>query len=211
MLFTLPALPYATDSLEPFYDKTTLEIHHGKHHQAYIDKLNKAIASTSGLVEKSLEDLLIKPELIPQRERQAILNNAGGHANHSLFWQVIGPHRGGEPSGKIGEAIRSNFDDFASFKKQFNATALDLFGSGWTFLVQTSQGELKIQNLPNQESPVTQFEKPILLLDLWEHAYYLKWQNRRVEWIENFWSLVNWEKVEAIFQEEPAWMTMADR
>lgn len=209
MLFTLPPLGYATDSLEPFYDKSTLEIHHTKHHQAYIDKLNKAVASTSGLGEKSLEDFLTKPEIIPIRERHTILNNAGGHANHSLFWQVIGPHRGGEPTGKISEAIRSNFDDFAAFKKEFNAAALDLFGSGWTFLVQTSQGELKIKSLPNQESPITHFEKPILLLDLWEHAYYLKWQNRRVEWIENFWTLVNWEKVNSLLQAEPAWMALA--
>jgi len=209
MLFTLPALSYPTDSLEPFYDKTTLEIHHGKHHQAYVDKLNKAISNTSGLVEKSLEDLLSKPEIIPERERHAILNNAGGHANHSLFWQVIGPSKGGEPKGMVAESIRAHFDDFASFKKQFSAAALDVFGSGWTFLVQTTQGELKIQNLPNQESPITQFEKPILLLDLWEHAYYLKWQNRRVEWIESFWNLVDWEKVDSLLKEEPAWMELA--
>ncbi len=206
MAYILPALPYATDALEPFYDKTTLEIHHGKHHAAYVEKLNKALSGNADLADRTIEEILSDVDAIPQTIRHAVINNGGGHANHSLFWQVMGPKKGGEPKGAISDAIRMHFDDFPSFKKQFNETAQDLFGSGWTFLVQDSDGRLKIKNLPNQDSPISQGEKPLLLLDLWEHAYYLKWQNRKPEWIENFWSLVDWDKVEALYLEEPAWM-----
>lgn len=206
MAYTLPVLPYATNALEPFYDKATLEIHHGKHHAAYVEKLNKALSGTPASAEKTIEELLSDLDAIPQGIRHAVINNGGGHANHSLFWQILGPKKGGEPTGAINDAIRMHFDDFGSFKKQFNETAQDLFGSGWTFLVQDADGRLKIKNLPNQESPISQGEKPLLLLDLWEHAYYLKWQNRKPEWIENFWNLVDWDKVNALYLEEPAWM-----
>jgi Fe-Mn family superoxide dismutase len=206
MAYILPKLPYPTDALEPFYDKATLEIHHGKHHAAYVEKLNKAVAEMPGLADHTIEELLTDPNAISQKVRRAVINNGGGHANHSLFWQIMGPKKGGQPRGKIAEAINAEFDDFQSFKKQFSGAAADLFGSGWTFLVQKADGHLEIKNLPDQQSPISSGEKPILLLDLWEHAYYLKWQNRRPEWIETFWNLVDWEKVEELYVEEPAWM-----
>jgi len=206
MAYILPQLQYATDALEPFYDKATLEIHHDKHHAAYIEKLNKALSGTPDLMEHSIEELLSQPDNIPAGVRRTVINNGGGHANHSLFWQILGPKKGGEPKGKVGDAIRNDFGDFATFKQQFGDTALDLFGSGWTFLVQDGAGLLKIMNLPNQDSPISLGDKPILLLDQWEHAYYLKYQNRRHDWIENFWNLVDWDRVESLYVEEPAWM-----
>ena len=205
MAFTLPALPYATDGLEPLYDKATLEVHHGKHHAAYVDKLNKAIEPYPELAGKSVEELLSDPAALPQAGRRAILNNGGGHANHSLFWTVLGKGKGGEPDGRIGEAIKADFGSFEEFKKKFTATALDCFGSGWTFLIQGKDGKLRIENLANQDSPVSKREKPLLLVDLWEHAYYLKWQNRRPEWVETWWKLVDWDRVEALLAEEPAY------
>jgi Fe-Mn family superoxide dismutase len=205
MAFTLPPLPYPTNGLEPLYDKATVEVHYGKHHQAYVDKLNAAIEGAPNLSGKSVEELLLDPQSLPQNVRQAIINNGGGHANHSLFWTILGAGKGGEPSGKLADAIKKDFGSFAKFKDAFTAKATELFGSGWTFLSEDKSGKLKIMNLPNQDSPISLGEKPILLCDLWEHAYYLKFQNRRAQWIETFWKLVDWAQVEQYFIEEPAW------
>ena len=205
MAFTLPDLPYPTNGLEPLYDKATLEVHHGKHHAAYVEKLNKALEGHPDLPDKSIEELLADPEAIPQGIRKAVLNSGGGHANHSLFWTLLGKGKGGEPDGAVADAIKKDFGSFAEFKKKFSTAASELFGSGWTFLTQDPQGKLKIVNLPNQDSPISQGEKPLLLLDLWEHAYYLKWQNRRPEWVDTWWKLVDWSRVEELFVEEPAW------
>ncbi len=205
MPFKLPPLPYPSNGLEPFYDKATLEVHHGKHHAAYVEKLNKAIEPYPDLADKSVEELLSEPSALPTQARNAILNNGGGHANHSLFWTLLAIGKGGEPGGRLAEAIRSDFGSFAEFKKKFTASTLEMFGSGWTFLIQDREGKLRIENLSNQESPLSKREKPLLLVDLWEHAYYLKWQNRRPEWVETWWKLVDWSRVDTLFAEEPAW------
>ena len=205
MAYTLPPLPYALDALEPFYDKATLEVHHGKHHAAYVEKLNAAIAGEPFFEGKSIEEVLSDLDAVPQAKRRAVINFGGGHANHSLFWKTMGPGKGGEPKGKIAEAIAQHFKSFAEFKKQFTAQALDLFGSGWTFLTQDQDGKLYIRNLANQDSPISFLEKPLLLVDLWEHAYYLKWKNKRPDWVETWWSLVAWDQVEKLYVEEPAW------
>ncbi|MDB5103965.1 MAG: Superoxide dismutase [Fibrobacteres bacterium] len=206
MAFTLPPLPYPTDALEPFYDKATLEIHHGKHHAAYVDKLNKALEAIPAFHDKGIDDILMDLDAIPQGMRQSVINNGGGHANHSLFWSIMAPGKGGAPKGKIGEAIQKEFGGFDEFKKTFTAKALELFGSGWTFLVQDADGKLQILNLPNQDSPISKRLQPLLLVDLWEHAYYLKFQNRRPEWVETWWNVVDWDRVEQYYIEEPAWL-----
>jgi superoxide dismutase, Fe-Mn family len=206
MAFTLPPLPYPTDALEPFYDKATLEIHHGKHHAAYVEKLNKAIEGIPAFQDKGIDDILADLDAIPHGMRQAVINNGGGHANHSLFWSTMGPGKGGEPKGRIGEAIQKEFGSFQEFKKKFTTMALEMFGSGWTFLVQDADGKLQIMNLPNQDSPISKRLQPLLLVDLWEHAYYLKFQNRRPEWVETWWNVVDWDKVEQYYCEEPAWL-----
>ena len=206
MAYTLPPLPYALDALEPHYDAKTLEVHHGKHHAAYVDKLNKALADLPHLADRSIEALMADLKSIPKHVLQAVINNGGGHANHSMFWRILGAGKGGEPNGQIGHAIADAFGSFKSFRKQFDKASEDLFGSGYTFLAQHLDGKLEIMNLPNQATPISQGLKPILLLDVWEHAYYLKRQNRRPEWIEAFWNLVDWEQVERLYQEEPAWL-----
>lgn len=208
MAHVLPPLPYATDALEPFYDKATLEIHHGKHHAAYVDKLNKAIESLPELNNKTIEEILFDIKSLPAGVRQKVINNGGGHYNHSLFWSVMGPGKGGEPGGKLGDAIKAEFGNFAEFKKKFAESAMDHFGSGWTFLVQDSDGRLAIRNYANQDCPISDRLKPLLLVDLWEHAYYLKWQNKKADWIETWWKIVDWGKVDKLYQEEPAWMAI---
>ncbi|MEO7426902.1 MAG: superoxide dismutase [Fibrobacteria bacterium] len=205
MAFELPPLPYPTNGLEPMYDKATLEVHHGKHHAAYVDKLNKALEGHPELAGKSIEELLSDPAALPQAAGKAILNNGGGHANHSLFWTIMGMGKGGAPGGDLAEAIDADFGSFAEFKKKFTASALELFGSGWTFLIQDKEGKLRIENLSNQDTPISKREKPLLLVDLWEHAYYLKFQNRRPEWVDTWWKLVDWKKVESLYVEEPSW------
>lgn len=205
MAYSLPPLPYPTDGLEPVYDQATLETHHGKHHAAYVEKLNAAIGGNPWFEGKSIEAVLSDLDGIPQGSRRAVINNGGGHANHSLFWTVLGKGKGGGPKGMVAEAIDRDFGSFSDFRKKFTAQATDLFGSGWTFLTQDQEGELHIRNLANQESPVSQLEKPLLLVDLWEHAYYLKWKNRRPEWVEAWWTLVDWDQVERLYVEEPAW------
>lgn len=206
MAHTLPPLPYAVDALEPVYDKATLEIHHGKHHATYVDRLNQAIAPFPELQAKTAEELLSDLTLIPQGIRQKVINHGGGHSNHSLFWRTIGPKKGGEPSGKVGAAIKTTFGGYDTFRQKFSDSATDVFGSGWTFLVQDSKGDLAIKNFANQDSPISQQLKPLMTLDLWEHAYYLKWQNRRPDWIKAYWDLVDWQAVDALYIEEPAWL-----
>jgi Fe-Mn family superoxide dismutase len=206
MAYSLPPLPYGTSDLEPYYDKATLEIHHGKHHAAYVDNLNKALAGHPHLAERSIDELLGDLDSLPQEIRQKVINHGGGHANHTLFWEIMGPKKGGEPGARVAMALAESFGSVDEFRKRFQASASELFGSGWTFLAQNLDGGLEIINLPNQESPVSRRMKPVLLLDLWEHAYYLKWQNRRAEWIENFWNLVDWQKVDAKMKEEPSWL-----
>ncbi len=205
MAYVLPPLPYPTDGLEPLYDQATLETHHGKHHAAYVEKLNAAIAGNAYFAGKSIEEVLADLEAIPQGARRAVINNGGGHANHSLFWTLMGKGKGGEPKGGLGDAIVKEFKSFAEFKKKFTTQTTEMFGSGWTFLTQDQEGKLHIRNLANQDSPISLLEKPLLLVDLWEHAHYLKWRNKRPEWVETWWNLVDWDKAEELFAEEPAW------
>jgi Fe-Mn family superoxide dismutase len=195
----LPPLPYATDALEPFYDKTTLEIHHGKHHKAYVEHLNEALEGHPNLQGVSVEELLKNLDAIPEAIQRKVINNGGGHFNHTLFWSVMGPQKGGAPKGKIGEAIKATFGDFESFKAKWKESAMNLCGSGWTFLVKTKNGGVEIQNYADQECPLSKRLKPLLLLDVWEHAYYLKFQNRRPEWIDTWWNVVNWDTANKLY------------
>lgn len=194
MAYELPKLPYAYTALEPHIDARTMEIHHTKHHQAYINNANKALESHPALAAKPVEDLLRSIQSVPEGIRQTVINNAGGHANHSLFWQVMGPGKGGEPTGALADAIRGTFGDFATFKEQFSNAAATRFGSGWAWLV-LSKGGLKVISTANQDSPLMQGDVPILGLDVWEHAYYLLYQNRRPDYIAAWWNVVNWDKV----------------
>lgn len=193
MAFTLPSLPYAHDALEPHIDKQTMEIHHGKHHQAYVDNLNKAIAGTEN-ENKSLEELVATAGKISP----AVRNNGGGHWNHSFFWKVIGPNAGGEPTGKLADAIKSTFGSFEEFKEKFANAGATRFGSGWAWLI-VKDGKLEITSTPNQDNPLMDVAEvkgtPVLGIDVWEHAYYLKYQNRRPEYLKAFWSVVNWAEV----------------
>ncbi|PUZ28139.1 superoxide dismutase [Chitinophaga parva] len=198
MAFTLPSLPYATDALEPHIDKTTMEIHHGKHHQAYVDNLNKAIAGTEN-ENKSLEELVANAGKISP----AVRNNGGGHWNHSFFWQIIGPKAGGQPTGALADAINSAFGSFDTFKEKFNTAGATRFGSGWAWLI-VKDGKLEITSTPNQDNPLMDVAEvkgtPILGCDVWEHAYYLKYQNRRPEYLTAFWNVVNWAEVTKRFE-----------
>jgi Fe-Mn family superoxide dismutase len=201
MAFTLPGLPYAHDALEPSIDKQTMEIHHGKHHNAYVTNLNKALESAADLSGASLEELLANGcAKAPESIRTAVRNNGGGHFNHSLFWQVMGANGGGAPSGALAEAINSAFNSFDNFKDVFSKAGATRFGSGWAWLA-LSGGKLEVYSTPNQDSPVMQGDIPLLGLDVWEHAYYLKYQNRRPEYIGAWWNVVNWAEVEKRFNE----------
>lgn len=196
MAFSLPPLPYPADALEPNIDKTTMEIHHGKHHNAYVTNLNKALESASNLAGKSLEELLANNcAIVPENIRTAVRNNGGGHANHSFFWPIMGPKAGGAPSGEIASVINSNFSSFDSFKEKFAAAAAGRFGSGWAWLVKDSSGKFEITSTANQDSPLMEGKRPILGLDVWEHAYYLKYQNRRPDYIAAWWNVINWAEV----------------
>lgn len=198
--FTLPPLPYPNDALEPHIDKLTMEIHHDKHHGAYVNNLNKALESAAQLAGKTLEELLANNcAIVPENIRTAVRNNAGGHINHSMFWQIMAPKAGGEPHGKIAEAIKSTFGGFAQFKEKFGAAATGRFGSGWAWLVRDHSGKLDVISTANQDSPVMEGKFPVLGLDVWEHAYYLKYQNRRPEYITNWWNVINWHEVEKRF------------
>ncbi len=201
MPFTLPDLPYAFDALEPHIDKMTMEIHHGKHHAAYVNNLNKALESAPELAHASLEELLANEcAKAPESIRTAVRNNGGGHHNHSLFWTIMGPNAGGQPSGPLAEAIQSTFGSFDTFKEKFSTAAATRFGSGWAWLVLAG-GKLDLYSTANQDSPLMQGHIPILGLDVWEHAYYLKYQNRRPEYIAAWWNVVNWKQVETLFNQ----------
>jgi Fe-Mn family superoxide dismutase len=187
-------LPYANDALEPHIDARTMEIHHTKHHQAYVNNLNAAIEKAPELASKSLDDLMRGINSVPEAVRTAVRNNGGGHWNHSLFWQLMGPGKGGEPTGKLADAIKSAFGDFNKFKEQFAAAGAGRFGSGWAWLVNDG-GKLSITSTPNQDNPLMEGKTAILGLDVWEHAYYLKYQNRRPDYITAWWNVVNWDAV----------------
>jgi Fe-Mn family superoxide dismutase len=203
MAYTLPDLPYAPDALEPHIDAKTMEIHHGKHHAAYVNKLNEALAARADLAAKPVEELIKNLNSLPDEIRAAVRNNGGGHANHSLFWQVIGPKGGGSPSGGLARAIESDLGGFDKFKTAFTNAGLTRFGSGWAWLI-VSNGRLKVTSTPNQDNPLMDVAEvkgsPILGLDVWEHAYYLKYQNRRPDYIAAFWNIINWSKVEELFK-----------
>jgi Fe-Mn family superoxide dismutase len=200
MPFTLPALPYATDFLEPAIDKMTMEIHHGKHHNAYVTNLNKALESAPDLAGKTVEELLASNcAIVPEGIRTAVRNNGGGHANHSFFWTILtAPGGASAPSGKLAADIASTFGSFDAFKEKFAAAGATRFGSGWAWLLK-SGGKLEVTSTPNQDSPIMEGKHVVCGLDVWEHAYYLKYQNRRPDYIAAFWSVVNWEAVEKIY------------
>jgi superoxide dismutase, Fe-Mn family len=199
MAYKFPELGYAYDALEPFIDAKTMETHHGKHHKTYVDRFNTAISSKPELEKLSGEEMLANLDKVPEDVRMAVRNNGGGAVNHSLFWQVIGPKAGGEPKGPVADAIKSTFGSFAEFKAKFSDAATTQFGSGWAWLVVGKDGKLEIVKLPNQDSPLSIGKKPILLIDVWEHAYYLKYQNRRPEYIEAFYNVINWDKVNELY------------
>jgi superoxide dismutase, Fe-Mn family len=195
MAFTLPNLPYDFGALEPHIDAKTMEIHHGKHHQAYVNNLNAAIEKAPELATKTLDELMTGINSVPEAVRSAVRNNGGGHWNHSMFWQVMAANAGGEPGGALGKAISGAFGDFAKFKEQFNAAGAGRFGSGWVWLLN-DRGKLSIVSTPNQDNPLMDGKKPVLGLDVWEHAYYLKYQNRRPDYMAAWWNVVNWKEVE---------------
>ena len=194
MAHELPPLPYNHGALEPHIDTQTMQIHHGKHHQAYVNNLNAALDKHPELHQKSLEQLLQNLNSVPEAIRGAVRNNGGGHSNHSLFWTLMSPKGGGEPSGALADAIKKTFGDFAKFKEQFAAAGTGRFGSGWAWLIATD-GKLEITSTPNQDTPVMEGKTPILGLDVWEHAYYLKYQNRRPDYIAAWWNVVSWDAV----------------
>jgi len=195
----LPNLPYDFGALEPYIDEQTMRLHHGKHHQAYVDKLNSAIDGKADLEEKSIEELLKDLGSLPEDVRTAVKNNGGGHYNHSMFWQMMSPLQTGKPDGKIANAIGSTFGSFETFQEKFAVAAVGRFGSGWAWLIDNN-GQLEITSTANQDSPISSGQKVILGLDVWEHAYYLKYQNRRPEYIENWWKVVNWDEVQKRMQ-----------
>jgi Fe-Mn family superoxide dismutase len=197
MPFTLPPLPYPSDALEPHIDKTTMEIHHGKHHNAYVTNLNKAVESAPALTGKTIEELLANNcALVPDSIRTAVRNNGGGHLNHCMFWEIMGPKGGGQPSGSLASAIASAFGSFDAFKEKFAAAGVGRFGSGWAWLLRDAAGKLDLVSTANQDSPLMEGKYPIMGLDVWEHAYYLKYQNRRPDYIAAWWNVVNWTAVE---------------
>jgi len=199
MPFTLPPLPYAPDALEPHIDKATMEIHHGKHHNAYVTNLNKALESAPDLADKSLDELLANNlAIVPENIRTAVRNNGGGHWNHSMFWKVMGPNGGGSPLGNVAQAIDAAFGSFATFKEKFNAAGVGRFGSGWAWLIK-SAGKVEIISTPNQDNPLMDGKNAVLGCDVWEHAYYLKYQNRRPDYLAAWWNVVNWQEVEDRF------------
>jgi superoxide dismutase, Fe-Mn family len=202
-MFEVPKLPYSFDALEPHIDARTMEIHHDKHHAAYVNNLNKALEGHADLQEKSIEDLLHGIDGLPEGIRTAVKNNGGGHANHSFFWQTMGPGGGGKPSGPLATAIDGAFGSFDAFKEKLNAAATGQFGSGWGWLV-VSNGKLEVYGRPNQDSPLMERKHPVLGVDVWEHAYYLKYQNRRPDYLTAWWNTINWKKVEEAFSKAQA-------
>jgi len=200
MAFTLPALPYAPEALEPHIDKMTMEIHHGKHHNAYVTNLNNALKDHADLLALPIEAILAdKCAKVPEAIRQAVINNGGGHANHSLFWTTIAPNAGGEPTGEIGDAIKSTFGGLAGLQEKMNDAGVKRFGSGWSWLVKKG-GKLEVYSTANQDSPIMVGDTPLFGIDVWEHAYYLKYQNRRPDYLKAIWSAVNWAEVNKHFK-----------
>jgi Fe-Mn family superoxide dismutase len=196
--FTLPKLPYAFDALEPYIDAKTMEIHHDKHHAAYVNNLNAALEKHADLQNKSIDDLVKGINSVPEDIRTAVRNNGGGHINHTMFWEIMGPGGGGAPTGAIGDAIKSAFGDFEKFKTQMNDAGTKRFGSGWAWLIDAG-GKLVVESTANQDSPLMEGKKPILGIDVWEHAYYLKYQNRRPDYLGAWWNTVNWSAVNKRF------------
>ncbi|EGP5659946.1 superoxide dismutase [Enterococcus faecium] len=199
MTYTLPDLPYAYDALEPYIDEETMHLHHDKHHNTYVTNLNSAVEKYPELGEKTIEELLSDMDAIPTDIKTAVRNNGGGHANHSFFWEIMAPNAGGEPTGEIKEAINEAFGDFSSFKEEFKKAAAGRFGSGWAWLVMEN-GKLAITSTANQDSPLMEGKTPILGLDVWEHAYYLKYKNVRPDYIAAFWNVINWDEVNKRFE-----------
>lgn len=194
MAYELPQLPYAYDALEPHIDKETMNIHHTKHHNTYVTNLNNAVAGKADLENKSVEELIADLDALPEDIKTAVRNNGGGHANHSLFWQLLSPNGGGQPTGELATAIDAKFGSFDAFKEEFAKAATTRFGSGWAWL-SLANGELEISSTANQDSPIMEGKTPLLGLDVWEHAYYLNYQNRRPDYIGSFWNVVNWDEV----------------
>ena len=199
MPFTLPALPYPADALEVAIDKATMEIHHGKHHKAYVDNLNAALVGHPALEAKPIEQLMREIAQVPEAIRQKVINNGGGHANHSFFWELMAPNAGGTPSGDLASAITSTFGDFAAFKTKIKEAGIGRFGSGWAWLVVGADKKLAIESTANQDTPLMTGKTPVLGVDVWEHAYYLRYQNRRPDYIEAWWNVVNWTTAAAHF------------
>ena len=204
MSYSLPSLEYSVDALEPHVDARTMEIHHGKHHQTYIDKLNGAIEGHSELGEKSIDDLITNLSDLPESMQTAVRNNGGGHFNHTFFWQCISPNGGGTPSGELSNAIDATFGSFDAFKNEFLQAAITRFGSGWAWLIKQEDGSLAVTSSPNQDNPLMQgitdhCGTPIIGLDVWEHAYYLNYQNRRPDYVTAFWNVVDWERANSLF------------
>ncbi len=193
MAYELPSLPYAHDALEPHIDAKTMEIHHGKHHNAYVTNLNKALEGHGALADQSVEALVSNMGQVPENVRTAVRNNGGGHANHTLFWSIMGPGKGGEPAGTLGEKITATFGGFDSFKEKFAAAAATRFGSGWAWLSLADDGTLRVESTPNQDTPLMEGRTPIIGLDVWEHAYYLNYQNRRPDYVAAFWNVIDWD------------------
>lgn len=198
MTYTLPDLPYAYDALEPYIDVETMHLHHDKHHNTYVTNLNAAVEKYPELAEKSVEELISSMSTVPEDIQTAVRNNGGGHANHSFFWEILAPNAGGEPTGDLKAAIDETFGSFDELKAEFKTAATGRFGSGWAWLV-LDNGTLKVTSTANQDSPLMEGQTPVLGLDVWEHAYYLKYKNVRPDYIEAFWNLVNWEKANEIF------------
>ena len=194
MAHTLPPLPYPTDALEPHIDAKTMEIHHGKHHNAYVTNLNAALEKHPNLQSKSAEDLIRSLNAVPEDIRAAVRNNGGGHVNHTMFWQIMGPNGGGAPSGAIADAIKSSFGSYDTLKEQMNKGGVARFGSGWVWLIDAG-GKLVVESTPNQDSPLMDGKKPIFGIDVWEHAYYLKYQNRRPDYLAAWWNVINWTEI----------------
>ncbi|TWI57793.1 superoxide dismutase [Halalkalibacter nanhaiisediminis] len=200
MAYELPQLPYAANALEPHIDEQTMNIHHGKHHATYIAKLNAALEGHDDLANKSIEELVANLDAVPENIRGAVRNNGGGHANHSLFWKLLSPNGGGAPTGELADAINEAFGSFDNFKEEFANAGANRFGSGWAWLI-VDGGKLAVTSTPNQDTPLMEGKSPILGLDVWEHAYYLNYQNRRPDYINAFWNVVNWDEVTKLYNE----------
>ncbi len=200
MAYELPPLPYPSNALEPHIDAKTMEIHHDKHHQAYITNANKALEGHPDLAAKPVNELLADLNKIPESVRTVLRNNAGGHSNHTFFWKIIGPNAGGTPKGKLAEAINSTFGGFDQFKEELQKAAIGRFGSGWAWLVVNKEGKLQITSTANQDTPISDGLKPVIGVDVWEHAYYLLYQNRRPDYLKAWWNVVNWDQAEKNFE-----------